>query len=146
MYLTVDSPGHSVTTEVKTSWEKAFQYLSNPLNLGNWALGTWEAKSSEIQGLYVGRSLFSQKLNWFRLEADEHLRLIDCYVGDQNLQLPRISIRVVPADHFGGEQDSCLVTINAWRYVSMDNARWRELCVAHEAEILLIKSLLENGP
>jgi hypothetical protein len=144
MYVTVDSPGHSVTREIKASWEHAFRYLSDPLNLGNWALGTFQAEPSDIEGLYVGTSLFSGERNWFRLDAVEHLRLVDCYVGDRDLQLPRISIRIVPADHIGRKQNTCLVTINAWRDANMDDERWWQLCVSHEVEILLIKAQLER--
>ena len=36
-------------------------------------------------------------------------------------------------------------TFIAWRAATMDDDRWRRLTASHEFEVVLIKSLLENG-
>jgi len=135
---------HSVTAEIEVSWQEAFALLSDPAQVGRWALGSWGAEPAGAPGLYTGVSLLSGERSWFRVAADQSHRLIDYCIGDRTVQVPRISTRVVPAEHYRGPPGRCLVTITAWRDAAMDARRWHALCVAHEAEILLIKALLEG--
>ena len=59
--------------------------------------------------------------------------------------LPRILALVVPGPQVGHREDECLVTLLAWRDAGMDEARWRRLTTGHEAEIMLLKALIERG-
>ncbi|MDT8320299.1 MAG: hypothetical protein RQ826_07205 [Xanthomonadales bacterium] len=136
---------HSVTAEMRASWREAFELLSDPLKVGEWALGSWNSAAANTGCVYVGTSLLSGEQSWFRIEADRTQRLIDYHVGSESAQLPRISARIVPAEHYRGEPGRCLVTLTAWRDSQMDDERWRQLCTVHETEILLIKKLLEVG-
>ncbi len=138
------SPGHSVTIEVNTCWGKAFAYLKDPLKLGLWAFGCRETQATDIEGVYVGTSLFNGEKTYFEIEAEEHFRIIDFLLGDLTSRWPRISLRIVPGPYYGGKDSTCLVTIDAWRERSMSDQRWHQLCVSHETEIFLIKSLLER--
>lgn len=136
---------HSVTAQMRAPWQEAFELLSDPLRVGQWALGSWNSAPADARGVYVGTSLLSGEPSWFRVEADREQRLIDYHVGSESAQLPRISARIVAAEHYRGEPGHCLVTITAWRDTQMDDERWRQLCTVHETEILLIKKLLEVG-
>lgn len=136
---------HSVTAEMQTSSHEAFEFLRDPIKVGEWALGSWNATPADTGRVYVGTSLLSGEQSWFRIEADRAQRLIDYHVGSASSQLPRISARIVPAEHYRGEPGRCLVTLTAWRDSQMDEDRWRQLCTVHETEILLIKKLLEVG-
>ncbi len=140
----IHTPGHSVTIEVGASWESAFDYLVDPLNLGKWALGCWETESSDIKGLYVGRSLFDNEKSYFRIEENRELHLLDFFIGDKTVQQPCISIRIVAGVVYGQAESSCLLTINAWRDINSSDERWRQLCVCHETEIILLKALIER--
>jgi hypothetical protein len=72
--------------------------------------------------------------------------VIDYLVGSRpDDLLPRISARVVPGPGTARPDGVCLVTLTAWRAAGMDDARWRQLIAAHEAEILLIKGQLERS-
>lgn len=139
------SPGHSTTIEINASSEQTFDYLKQPLNLGKWALGSWNTEAAGEQGLYTGTSLFTNEKVHFKIEADEKLGIVDFHVGDPASLQPRISARVVPRTCYGRNGDFCLVTLNAWRDVGMDDERWHQLCVCHETEVLLIKALVERS-
>jgi hypothetical protein len=51
----------------------------------------------------------------------------------------------VPGEDVGGDPESSLVVLSAWRTRSMDDERWRRLVVAHEAEILLLRHGIERS-
>ena len=138
------SPGYSVTIEVNVSANAAFEYLREPLNLGKWALGCWDTQATDEPGLYKGTSLFDQQTTFFKFQINEELGLIDSHLGDKDALKPRISIRVIAGEVYGNLPTFCLVTIDAWRDAGMDDARWRQLCMCHETEILLVKALIER--
>jgi hypothetical protein len=136
---------HGCTTLVEVEAETAFAFLANAKALGGWALGSWGASVDET-GRFRGRSLFSGEQTWGRIDADPARLLIDYLVGSRpDDLLPRISVRVVPGAATGRPEDVCLITLTAWRAAGMDDARWRQLIAAHEAEILLIKGQLERS-
>ncbi len=139
-----DSRGHSVTAEINVPWRKAFDFLQQPLKLGQWALGSWDARATEESGVYYGTSLFNGEKTFFRIEAKESLRLIDYFVGDRTALQPRISARIIPGPQYGNNDAFCLVTLDAWRDLGMNDERWRLLCSCHETEILLLKALIER--
>jgi hypothetical protein len=136
---------HACTALVEVDAETAFAFLADPKVLGGWALGCWGASGDEA-GRFHGRSLFSGEETWGRIDADRSRLVVDYLVGSRPDDLrPRISARVVPGPVTDRPDDVCLITLTAWRGAGMDDARWRQLVAAHEAEILLIKGQLEQG-
>ena len=57
---------------------------------------------------------------------------------------PRISIRIIHANTISKDEPCCVVTLNAWQDSQMNDERWKRLCVTHEAEIHLLKALIEQ--
>jgi hypothetical protein len=137
--------GHSVTIEIISPWEKAYDFLKQPLNLGSWALGCQNVEATDKENIYTGISIFTKEKGYFKIESDRNHRLIDFFVGTESLLVPRISLRIIPGVNYGRSNSICLVTLDAWRDIDMSDERWRQLCVAHETEILLIKALIEKG-
>jgi hypothetical protein len=136
---------HACTALVEVDAETAFAFLADPKALGGWALGCWDA-SVDPAGRFYGVSLFSGEETWGRIEVDPVRLVVDYLVGSRPDNLvPRISARVVPGPVTGRPANVCLVTLTAWRAAGMDDARWRQLVAAHEAEILLIKGQLERS-
>ena len=136
---------HCATALVGVGADKAFEFLADPLSLGTWSLGCMRTQASQTVGPYVGTSLYNDSQTSFDIEAHRELLLIDYFVGETDAFKPRISVRVVAADTCGLEEGQCYVSLLAWRPSQMTNARWAQLCAAHDAEIWLIKARLE-GP
>jgi hypothetical protein len=136
---------HACTALVEVEAETAFTFLADPKALSGWALGCWGASVDEA-GRFHGRSLFSDEETWGRIDADPARLVIDYLVGSRPDDFSRwISARVVPGPVTGRNDNVCLVTLTAWRAAGMDDARWRQLVAAHEAEIFLIKGQLERS-
>ncbi len=121
-----------------------FQYLSNPLLLGNWALGCRQVKPTGIEDLFVGESLFDGSQAYFQIKAYRDLYLIDYEIGSQTKRVPRISIRLASNEWCDLSEDQCAVAMFAWRTRTMQTARWQQLIRAHECEILLVKAQIET--
>ena len=138
------SPGHSVTIEIDLPWEKVYDFLNEPLNLGKWALGCMQAKPAEEEGLYCGVSIFDNEVNYFKLKANREFRVIDFHIGSRTVLQPRISARVTPGSIYGNEDSFCLLSLQAWRDLEMSDVRWHQLQVCHETEMILVKKLLER--
>jgi hypothetical protein len=136
---------HCATALVGVGADKAFEFLADPLLLGTWSLGCMRTQASKTAGPYVGTSLYNDSQTSFDIKAHRELLLIDYFVGETGAFKPRISVRVVAADTCGLEDGQCYVSLLAWRPSQMTNARWAQLCAAHDAEIWLIKARLE-GP
>jgi hypothetical protein len=136
---------HMTSQIVAAPAEVAFAYLRDPIALGRWSLGCFATEATDTPGLYTGRSLFDGGAGWFRVDADAAALSIDYLVGTPEHLVRRICARIIPGPDLGHADATCLVTLTAWRPATMDNARWERLCVAHEAEILLIKAQLETG-
>jgi hypothetical protein len=140
-----DALSHCVTVEVRVPAERAYGFLMDGLALGRWALGAWATKAMG-DGLFVGRSLFDGSEAWLRLTGDPERLTVDYHLGSGRTALvPRIMARVVPGPVTGRPEGHCLVSLIAWRDAAMDDARWHRLVACHEAEILLIKALIEQG-
>ncbi|UCD77997.1 MAG: hypothetical protein JSW26_21695 [Desulfobacterales bacterium] len=135
---------YTVNIEVNLPAPQAFEYLSDPQKIGRWALGCFDTQPTRYDGLYKGTSLFDRSEAWVRVETDLVRLIIDYHVGDPNKQVPRISTRVIPGEYYGKNSDHCIVIMTAWRMADMSDQRWHRLCVTHDAEILLIKSQLEQ--
>lgn len=92
-----------------------------------------------------GTSLFDGAPSYARAVPDAERMVVDFQVGDEVDRLVgRISCRVVPGEALGLDGATCLVVLLAWRTASMDDDRWRQLTVAHDAEILLLRGRIES--
>lgn len=141
----LSSRAYSVTAEINVPWEKAYEYLETPLNLGKWALGSWETQVTDEKDLFYGTSIFDGELTYFRIKANKEFRLLDFFVGARGALQPRISARIIPGASYGQGDSFCLVTIDAWRDLGMNDDRWHQLCMCHETEITLLKALIEKA-
>jgi hypothetical protein len=135
---------HSVSSLCSAPPDHAFAYLTDPHRLGEWSLGCWETRAAD--GVVRGTSLFDGAETLVRMIPVPEHRIVDFAVGDDPARLTRrISARVVPGEDVGGDPESSLVVLSAWRTRSMDDERWRRLVVAHEAEILLLRHGIERS-
>jgi hypothetical protein len=139
-----DTKGHSVTIEILKNWEFAYEFLCEPLNLGKWALGCQKVEQTSEDGVYSGISLFNKEKGYFKLEVNKNWRIIDFHVGNSEIFVPRISIRIIPGEYYAASESVCMITLDAWRNADMSDARWHQLCVCHETEVFLLKSLIET--
>ena len=127
---------------------RAYAFLSDGLEVGRWALGSFEARKVG-RNLFRGRSLFDGAEVLYRPVGDAARLIVDYLVGtDPQALVPRVMARVVPGETTGRDRGSCLVTLVAWRDASMTEARWERLVACHEVEILLVQAQLaeEKGP
>lgn len=136
--------GHCVTELVNVDAQQAFDFLSNPLNVGTWSLGCMHTEAVAETGHYIGTSLFDGQRLRLQVKASRELLLIDYLVGVVEPLRPRIAIRIVAAETCDLQPDQCYVSIMAWRSAQMSETRWSQLCASHEAEIWLIKARLEQ--
>lgn len=134
----MNSLSHMATALVDAPADVVFDFLSDPLKLGNWALGSFATEPTATPGVYKGRSLFDGAVGALHIESDPaHLSIL-YFVGTETKRFPRIAARVVPGPACGLAEDECYASLLAWRTASMDNARWDRLCKSHEVEILMI--------
>jgi hypothetical protein len=134
---------HSVSSFCSAPASQAFSYLADPVCLGEWALGCWGAVACG-PGIVKGTSLFSGTDTFARPLPDDANLLVDYEVGDDPQRLVRrITARVVPGDVLGEPPSRSLVVLTGWRAGWMDDERWRQLVVAHEAEVLLLRHRIE---
>lgn len=134
---------HNVSILIDAPAAHAVAFLSDPLALGRWTLGSMHTRPSATPGVVEGESLFDGDRSLIHIEADPPRGLIDYYVGSDPQALKmRISVRVLAGDGLG--YSGCVVSLTAWRPGAMDDTRWRQLCAAHAVEILLIKNRIER--
>ena len=139
------SLSHCVTAECAVPARRAFAFLSDGLEVGRWALGSFDAHRVG-RNLYRGRSLFDGGEVLYRPVGDAARLIVDYHVGTNPRALvPRVMARVVPGEATGRDRGSCLVTLVAWRDASMSEARWERLVACHAVEILLVQALLADA-
>lgn len=121
---------------------QAFAFLADGLQLGQWALGSWQPEPVG-NGVVRGRSLFDDQPTWVRPVADPARLTIEYHVGAAPDQLrPRIRAMVEPGEAIGRGAHCCRVSLHAERTPEMDDARWQRLVRCHEVEVLLIQARL----
>ena len=136
------SLSHSVSAECAVPARRAYEFLSDGLEVGRWALGSFDARKVD-ENLFRGRSLFDGSEVLYRPVGDPARLIVDYHVGnDPEALVPRVMARVVPGEATGRDRRSCIVTLVAWRDASMSDARWERLVAAHEVEIRLIQAQL----
>jgi hypothetical protein len=131
-----------VTAECAVPARRAYDFLTDGVEVGRWALGSFAAQRVG-QNLFRGRSLFDGAEVLYRPVGDAARLIVDYHVGTNARALvPRVMARVVPGEATGRTRRSCLVTLVAWRDASMSDARWELLMACHEVEIRLVQALL----
>ncbi|MGE0212094.1 MAG: hypothetical protein AB7S41_10395 [Parvibaculaceae bacterium] len=136
---------HITSILVERDAGAVFAFMADPGRLDRWSFGTWETKIAP-DGLVEGKSLFDGSTVYVRIDADAPRGSIDFHIGAEPGKLsPRINVRVVPGPTVGLPADQSVLTFVAWRGAAMDDLRWRRLTASHELEVVLIKSLIENG-
>ena len=133
---------HCVTAECAVPARRAFDFLADGLEVGRWALGSFDAEKVG-RDLFRGRSLFDGTNVLYRPVGDAARLIVDYHVGTNPRTLtPRVMARVIPGETTGRGKRSCLVSLVAWRDASMTEARWERLMACHEVEIRLVQALL----
>lgn len=140
-----DRLSHVATRHVRAPADAAFRFLSDPIALGGWSLGCFATEPADQPELFTGRSLIDGSQGWFRIDADAERLVVDYLVGQPDRLQRRIFARVAPGSDLGLPDDTCLVSLCAWRSADMDDARWKSLCALHEAEIVLIQGQIERA-
>jgi hypothetical protein len=134
----VGGPAHLAAVRIETPAAFAFERLSDPRDVGRWALGCLGLEPAG-GALWRGRSILDGAEGLVEIRAHPGLWLIDFVVGG----IPRIAIRVSPGEDAGIGAGACLAAMTAWRTAEMDEARWAQLQALHEAEVLIFKAQIE---
>jgi hypothetical protein len=136
---------HSSSIAVDRPAETAFDIMSDGLKQGRWAWGSFDRTEVE-PGLFVGTSIFTGKRTYVRLNVDRARLLVDYEVGTSKdtLQFRNMS-RIIPGDLLKIGADKCVVTLLTWRLATQSDADWTQFSCIHEAEMFLIKGLLERA-
>lgn len=136
---------HCVTVLVNASSQQAFDYLADPIALGDWSIGCMNVEPTGQIDVYTGRSLLSGTQTWFRIDARRELMLVDYHTGTPGRLIPRISARIIGARVCELREGQCYISLTAWRTSTMSDERWQFLCATHELEIQQIKRNIERG-
>jgi uncharacterized protein YndB with AHSA1/START domain len=138
------SPVHATARLCRASPADALALLTQPEGLARWNLGL-ERTREVAPGLLTGESRFDGSTAWVRVQDDAAHGHVEYTVGAQPDALaPRIQARVQPGAELGYAEQTCVVTLLAWRTAEMDDARWSRLQATHEVEIELIRAQLEH--
>ena len=136
---------HSSSIVVDVEPMQAFNYLSDGVAQGDWALGSMQRKRLE-DDLYSGISIFTGDELFIRIDADSDKLIIYYHVGNSLDKLqPRNVVRILPGTVVDKSDECCLVTLLSWRSDSANDDKWKLTCVSHETEMFIIKNRLEAG-
>ncbi|HWK46496.1 MAG TPA: hypothetical protein VNT30_17380 [Stellaceae bacterium] len=140
----IDPHCHSSSIEVAVAAQAAFAIMSDGIKQGDWAWGSYQRRLVE-PGLFVGTSLFDGKETWVRIDANAERLTVDYAVGrnPETLQFRNAS-RVIPGALLGLDPAHSVVTLLTWRLATQTEQAWQQICATHEAEMFLIKGLLER--
>lgn len=135
---------HTSSIMVERPAEVAFAIMSEGLKQGQWTWGSYQRREVK-PGLFVGQSLFTGKDTYVRLNVDRARFIVDYDVGpsEEAMQFRNMS-RVIPGDVLKMGGDKSVVTLLTWRLTTQDDASWAQISAVHEAEMFLIKGLLER--
>lgn len=142
--LMLDPHCHSSSIVVERPAALAFELMSDGLKQGSWAWGSFDRREVE-PGLFCGTSIFSGKETYVRLHVDRDHLQVDYEVGGSKeaMQFRNMS-RVIPGDVLKMGPDTCVITLLTWRLQTQTEAEWTQFGTIHEAEMFLIKGLLER--
>lgn len=135
---------HSSSIHVMRPAEIAFEIMSEGLKQGQWTWGSFDRTEVE-PGLFMGHSVFTGKQTYVRLHVDKARLTVDYEVGGSPdaMQFRNMS-RVIPGATLRMAPDSCVITLLTWRLATQSDAEWTQFGTIHEAEMFLIKGLLER--
>ena len=135
---------HSSSILVNRPAAVAFGIMSDGIRQGTWAWGSAN-RVEHAPGLFVGNSVFTGKQTWVRLNADPARFQVDYDVGGspETMQFRNMS-RVIPGDLLKIGADKCVVSLLTWRLATQTDAEWEQMGCIHEAEMFLIRGLLER--
>ena len=135
---------HTSSIAVARPAEIVFEIMADGLAQGQWAWGSFDRREIE-PGLFVGRSVFDGKETFVRLDVDRARLIVDYDVGRsrETMQFRNMS-RVIPGDLLGLGPEKAVVTLMSWRIASQSDAAWEQSGCIHEAEMFLIRGLLER--
>ena len=140
-----DGHAHITSARVARPAGDALAFLSNPENLKQWALTRGDV---EILGpdLVKGVATGDGSDVYVRIQQPAGSDAVYYRVGDDPDNLaPRIMVQVMAGPHIDADENQCVVSMLAWRSAAWDDARWAALVEAHEAEIHVIKNLIEGN-
>jgi hypothetical protein len=135
---------HSSSVTVARPAEVAFALMADGVNQGRWAWGSFD-RAEVSPGLFKGRSVFTGKDTYVRLHVDRPRFVVDYEVGasPETMQFRNMS-RVIPGGLLKLGDDKCVVSLLTWRLATQSDAEWEQFCCIHEAEMFLIRGLLER--
>ena len=140
----IDPHCHTSSIAVAVPAESAFRIMSDGIEQGRWAWGSWQRREVE-PGLFVGTSLFDGKDTWVRLHIDRPRLMVDYDVGrSRDAMQFRNAARVLPGPLLGRAANTAVITLMSWRLASQSDQAWEQLGVVHEAEMFLIRGILER--
>ncbi|MBN9064613.1 MAG: hypothetical protein BGP06_13075 [Rhizobiales bacterium 65-9] len=136
---------HTSSIKVDRPAETAFEIMSNGLKQGAWTWGSFNR--SEVQpGIFLGHSVFSGKALYSRLHVDRERLVVDYEGGPtpETMQFRNMS-RVLPGATLKLDPGCCVITLLTWRLQTQTEDDWLQISTVHEAEMFLIKGLLERA-
>lgn len=141
----IDPHCHSSSIMVERPAAVAFELMSDGLKQGQWAWGSLNRTEVE-PGLFAGTSTFTGKQTFVRLHVDRPRFQVDYEVGATKdaMQFRNMS-RVIPGELLRMSPDRCVVTLLTWRLETQTDAEWIQFGTIHEAEMFLIKGILERA-
>ncbi len=135
---------HTSSIAVNRPAEIAFIIMSEGMAQGQWTWGSFDRVEVE-PGLFMGHSVFTGKETYVRLNVDHARLLVDYEVGSSpNTMQFRNMSRVIPGELLRLDPKTCVVTLLSWRLATQTDAEWTQFGTIHEAEMFLIKGLLER--
>jgi hypothetical protein len=141
----IDPHCHSSSILVDVPAERAFGIFADGLRQGQWTWGSYDRKRI-ADNLFEGTSVFDGKKAYVRVLPDAEHLWVDYEVGPSAEATAFCnSARVIPGPKLGYRDDQCVVTLWSWRKNTQTDAAWERLGTIHEAEMYLIKGLLERG-
>ncbi|QGZ64670.1 hypothetical protein [Paraburkholderia acidisoli] len=136
---------HSSSILVERPAEVTFAIMSDGIRQGRWAWGSFDRREA-APGLFVGASVFSGKDTYVRLHVDQERFVVDYEVGasPETMQFRNMS-RVIPGPLLKLGEAQSVVSLLTWRLATQTDAEWTQMGTVHEAEMFLIKGLLERA-
>jgi len=135
---------HTSSIEVAVPAATAFEIMSDGVRQGEWAWGSFNRKEVE-PGIFSGTSVFDGGETLVRLKVNRENFTVDYEVGrTKDKMVFRNHARVLPGPLVGRDANSCIVSLMSWRLASHTQQQWDQLGTVHEAEMFLIKGLLER--
>lgn len=140
-----DKHCHTSSILVKVPADRAFRIMSDGIAQGAWAWGSFD-REEVSPGVFAGNSVFTGDRTFVRLLPDPERLLVDYQVAasESGLRFRNMS-RVLPGPTLGYDEDYCVVSLLTWRLADQTDEAWEQIGCVHEAEMFLIRGLLERG-